>query len=134
VRELYLLYKRKQDRRPLSRVEEGAWLMAGGIIQGVFASGGPPVVYVAGRIIPQKSNFRSTLAALWMVLNIVLTASYIITGKLTLPSLSISAMLLPVVIVCIVLGERLHNLVDENKFRMIVFTLLLFAGISLIIR
>lgn len=134
VRELYLLYKKKQDRRPLSRGEEAAWLMAGGIIQGVFASGGPPVVYVAGRIIPQKSNFRSTLATLWVVLNIVLTVSYIITGKLTSSSLSSSAMLLPVVILCIVLGERLHNLVDEYKFRIIVFTLLLFAGISLIIR
>lgn len=134
VRELYLLYKKKYERGPLSRVEEASWLLAGGIIQGVFASGGPPVVYVAGRIIPQKANFRSTLAALWTVLNLVLTASYILTGRLTQSSLSRSAMLLPVVILCIVLGERLHNMVDEHKFRIIVFSLLLCAGISLIIR
>jgi len=134
VRELYLLYKKKHVRGPLTRVEEALWLMAGGIIQGVFASGGPPVVYVAGRIIPQKANFRSTLAALWIVLNLVLTASYILTGRLNLSTLSRSAMLLPVVILCIVLGERLHNLVDEYKFRIIVFILLLCAGISLVIR
>ena len=134
VRELYLLYKKKHVRRPLTRVEEALWLAAGGIIQGVFASGGPPGVYVAGRIIPQKANFRSTLAALWIMLNCVLTASYILTGRLNLSTLSRSAMLLPVVILCIVLGERLHNLVDEYKFRIIVFSLLLCAGISLIIR
>jgi hypothetical protein len=92
------------------------------------------VVYVAGIIIPQKANFRSTLAALWMVLNLVLTASYIVTGRLNLSSLSSSVMLLPVVILCIVLGEHLHNIVDEYKFRIIVFILLFFAGISLIIR
>lgn len=134
VRELYLLYMKKYVRGLLSRTEEASWLMAGGIIHGIFVSGGPLVVYVAGRIIPQKTKFRSTLAALWVVLNLVLTVSYILTGKLNLSSLSLSAMLLPVVILCIVLGERLHNLVDEYKFRIIVFALLFFAGISLIIR
>jgi hypothetical protein len=134
VRELHLLYKKIRVRGPLSNVEEASWLVAGGIIHGIFVSGGPLVVYVAGRIIPQKANFRSTLAALWIVLNLVLTASYIVTGRLNLSSLSSSAMLLPVVILCIVLGERLHNLVDEYKFRIIVFILLFFAGTSLIIR
>jgi hypothetical protein len=134
VRELYLLYKKKHVRGLLSKVAEASWLVAGGIIHGIFVSGGPLVVYVAGRIIPQKANFRSTLAALWMVLNLVLTASYIVTGRLNLSSLSSSAMLLPVVILCIVLGEHLHNIVDEYKFRIIVFILLFFAGISLIIR
>ncbi len=134
VRELYLLYMKKYVRGLLSQMEEASWLMAAGIIHGIFVSGGPIVVYVAGRIIPQKTNFRSTLAVLWVVLNLVLTAFYILTGKLNLSSLSLSAMLLPVVILCIVLGERLHNLVDEYKFRIIVFILLFFAGISLIIR
>ncbi len=134
ARELYLLYRKRQERRALSTAEEASWLLAGGIIQGVFASGGPPVVYVAGRLIPQKASFRVTLSALWIILNIVLTASYLITGKLTASSLTQSAMLLPVVIVCVVLGERLHNLVDEYKFRIIVFALLLFAGLSLIVR
>ncbi len=49
VRELYLLYKKEQDCRKLSRVEEAAWLMLGGLIKGVFGSGGPPLVYVAGK-------------------------------------------------------------------------------------
>jgi len=134
VRELYILYKKEQDCRKLSRVEEAAWLMVGGIIKGVFGSGGPPLVYVAGRLIPQKSIFRSTLATVWVVLNTVLTASFIVTGKLTLFTVSRSAILLPVVILCIVLGERFYNMVDEYKFKLIVYVLLLCAGITLFIR
>jgi uncharacterized membrane protein YfcA len=91
-------------------------------------------VYVAGRLIPQKSIFRSTLATVWVVLNTVLTASFIVTGKLTPFTVSRSAILLPVVILCIVLGERFHNMVDEYKFKLIVYGLLLCAGISLFIR
>lgn len=134
VRELFLLRKRDLQRSPLSKAQEASWLLAGGIIQGVFASGGPPAVYVAGRIIPQKANFRSTLAALWIALNLVLTISYIITGRLNPDSLSRSAMLLPVVLISIVLGEKLHHLMDEHRFRIIVFALLLCAGLSLIVR
>jgi uncharacterized protein len=134
VRELYLLYRKKQDNRTLSRVEEALWLLAGGLIKGVFGSGGPPVVYVAGRIISNKSNFRSTLAAVWAVLNTVLTVSYVVTGKLTLFTISRSAILFPVVILCVILGERFHTMVDEYKFKLIVFSLLLCAGISLFIR
>jgi uncharacterized membrane protein YfcA len=134
ARELYIHCGKVRERRSLSRLEEAAWLITGGIFQGVFASGGPPVVYVSGRILPDKSVFRSTLSTLWVALNSVLAASFIFTGRINQTSLSRSAMLVPVVILCIVLGERLHIMVDERKFRIIVFALLLCAGIALILR
>lgn len=58
-------------------------------------------------------------------LNIVLTVCYVLTGRLNQSLLSRLVILFPVVILCIVLGGRMHDLVDEYKFRIIVFALLL---------
>ena len=47
-------------------------LAIGGVAHGLFATGGPMVVYVMRRRIPDKSTFRATLAVLWISLNAAL--------------------------------------------------------------
>ncbi len=117
---------------PMPAAQAAIWLITGGIVHGIYASGGPLVVYYTSRQIADKGSFRSTLSALWLVLTFVLLASYYITGKLTVPILYQSLMLLPALLVAIPCGEWLHNRINPVRFRLAVFLLLLAAGLSLV--
>jgi uncharacterized membrane protein YfcA len=92
------------------------------------------VVYFAGREALDKSVFRATLAALWVVLNVVLLASFVAREHLTLDTLQRSAGILPALALGALVGERLHGRVDMRHFRVAVFSLLFLAGLSLVIR
>lgn len=131
VREL-LLVARQTETRPISGPGRAAYLALGGVIQGVFASGGPPVVYAVGRSITDKTIFRSTLAALWLSVNSALLVTYGLTDRLTPETLKQSGLLLPMLVAGIVLGELLHRYIDEKHFRIVIFSVLIVAGISIL--
>jgi uncharacterized membrane protein YfcA len=109
-------------------------LVGAGIIHGIFACGGPLLVWVAGREIEEKSRFRATLGAVWLVLGVILLANYRLAGTLTIATLGVSLTLLPSLGLGLLLGERLHDRVPQGSFRRGVFALLLFAGASLFAR
>lgn len=117
---------------PMSPAAKVFWLVAGGIMQGIYASGGPMVVYYASRKIPDKKVFRSTLSALWLILNSVMFASHAITGKATSATLKTGLFLLPPLCVGIIIGEHIHNRIPEKAFRVFVYIVLTAAGASLI--
>jgi uncharacterized membrane protein YfcA len=120
--------------RPLRPWQGFLFLFGGGIMQGLYASGGPFVVYYASREIAEKRRFRTTLAMLWLILNLVLTGSLVFTGKLTRFTLSYSLYLLPAVLLGMFAGMKLHDRVSEATFRRLVYALLVVAGASLAYR
>jgi uncharacterized membrane protein YfcA len=133
ARELYLMLRRSETRE-ISTATQAAYLILGGFIQGIFASGGPPVVYAVSRSIPDKTVFRSTLAAVWFSINSVLIVTYVMTHRLTLETLKHSAVLLPVVLLGLVFGELLHRYINEKHFRIFIFCILIVAGLSIVIQ
>jgi uncharacterized membrane protein YfcA len=106
-------------------------LVAGGLIHGVFACGGPLVVYYASRVLDDKARFRATLSALWLTLNAVLLVSYTLRGTLTAHSLGTSASMLLPLALGTVAGEWIHRRVEAGTFRRGVNVLLFVAGLSL---
>lgn len=108
------------------------WLIAGGVMQGIYASGGPLVVYYASRRLSDRTVFRSTLSGLWLVLNLVMFIAHLATGRATWQTVKVSAMLLPALAVGIVVGEIIHKRLPERVFRLFVFVLLMVAGGALV--
>lgn len=133
LRELYRLYKNTVPTVGLSRVASTSYMIAAGVVQGVYASGGPLLVYAVSGFNLPKSVFRSTLSALWLMANIILVTSYSVTGKMTWESVEYFLILLPVVIGAIITGEKLHGLVNERMFKIVVFLILVIAGLSIVI-
>jgi hypothetical protein len=133
ARELFLNV-RSSEVRDISSIARTAYLALGGFIQGVFASGGPPVVYAVSRSIRDKTVFRSTLASVWLSINSVLIITYVIAGRLTIETLKHSAALLPMVVLGIVIGELLHRYINERHFRIVIFCILIVAGISILVQ
>ena len=106
------------------------WMFLAGITHGLFASGGPLLVYALSGLSLDKQRFRATLILVWLSLNSLLTVVFLLDGTL-LPAAPRIGMLVPVVIAAMVLGEVLHHRVNEERFRQVVFVVLWFTGLIL---
>jgi hypothetical protein len=125
--------KEGEEPAPLGRAQTGLWLFGGGIMQGMYASGGPMVVYYASRVFKDKGTFRATLSCLWLIINICMSISYYFTGKMTPATLRMSGLVLPCILLGIVIGEMVHKRIPERMFRIVVYALLIVAGAALVL-
>jgi hypothetical protein len=69
----------------------------------------------------------------WLLLNLVLVASYVATGRLGARTLPFVAGLVPVLALAIVLGDWLHHKLDEQRFKQLVLVMLVGAGVALLV-
>jgi uncharacterized membrane protein YfcA len=67
------------------------------------------------------------------VTSVTLTTFYVLTGRFTMESLRFIGLLIPLILVCMALGERLHHRVNEHRFRVIVYVILMVAGLSVVV-
>lgn len=111
-----------------------AALLGAGAIHGVFATGGPLVVFVAARELPGKAAFRATLSTLWLVLNALVMPRLVLDGQVTTSTLATSCWMLLPLGAGIGVGEWLHHRLDEGRFRVLVGVLLLLAGAVLAVQ
>jgi uncharacterized membrane protein YfcA len=108
-------------------------LFCGGIIHGAFSSGGPFIVIYATVALPDKSNFRATLCALWLTLNLILIVKNINQGVMSISIIKLVLCLLPFLIVGMVLGNIAHNRIKKDLFIKIVYAILFISGIFMFI-
>ena len=133
--ELVTLRKKSDERaQPLPGPIAATALSTAGVVHGLFACGGPLVVYVVSRTLRDKASFRATLSALWLIMNVVLVATMVRAGTIGGASLLTSAALAPPLLLGLVVGNRLHERLDERSFRVAVFSLLLVAAAVLLVR
>lgn len=119
----------------LRRGQRLALLAAGGIAHGLFGTGGPMIVYVVHRQIPDARPFRATLAVLWLVLNTALLASFAAQGLYAgEPTFETGIVLAIAFVPGLWLGDRLHRKLPPARFERAVWVLLLVAGAALAIR
>ncbi len=134
VRELARQFRPSDNAAPPSTWVSRASLLGAGAIHGLYATGGPLLVYAIGRRGLSKHVFRSTVTTVWLVLNSLLCVAYARAGRLDRDVLVSLAWVLPAVPLGIWLGEVLHNKVDERRFRIVVFVVLMIAAVALLIR
>jgi uncharacterized protein len=108
------------------------WIALAGLVHGVFATGGPLLVYAVDRLGLSPRTFRATLAAVWLTLNIILTVSFALRGRLSVESATSSLMLVPALLAGLAIGHRVHTRLDPRTLRTLVLGLLLIAGASLV--
>lgn len=104
-----------------------------GITHGLFASGGPLLVYACAKSGLDKTQFRATLLSVWLTLNGALTLWFAISGTLQQQA-SYILMLVPAVFIGALLGNFLHHKVSQQQFTRIVFSVLLLVGGLLLVK
>ena len=130
-RELWRMYHQHTDTpRPL-------WLTRiltffAGITHGLFASGGPLLVYAVAGTQIDKARFRATMVCVWFTLNLFLTIAFLVDGKLQPLATSVLAYL-PLLVIAVYIGNILHLKVNEKHFKVSVYGLLLLTGVILMI-
>jgi len=131
--ELWRLRRTRAAERPLGPLTGALWLLGGGVMHGLYLSGGPMIVYFASRCLHDKRRFRATLSALWLLLNAVLLVLHLWRGTANAGSLLVGLALLPPLVLGIVAGEALHARISERQFKVAVYGLLAAAGAALLI-
>lgn len=107
-------------------------VLAGGIVHGAFTTGGPLLVIYAQRAMPHKSEFRSTLAVMWLALNAGLMIGWTITGNWSPRTPMLCLVGLPFLMAGLSVGEYLHHRLNGPAFRAFVNGVLILNGIVLI--
>lgn len=136
LRELWLSRRAKADveRAPLGPVAFALTTTGAGVVHGIFATGGPLLVYGMGRLKLDKSAFRASLSLVWLLLNLVLIVTFVVAGQYGDRELTALPWVVAGLPVGIVVGELVHHRVDERRFRNLIWALLAVAAVPLILR
>lgn len=103
----------------------------GGVAHGLFATGGPLVIYVLRRGLTDKAAFRATLAVLWLGLNVLVLAHLAESGAFTTQTPALLGVFAVALLPGLALGEWLHHRLDAQRFERAVWGLLLVAALAL---
>ncbi|MFZ5774889.1 MAG: sulfite exporter TauE/SafE family protein [Thermodesulfobacteriota bacterium] len=106
----------------------------GGLIGALFGTGGPPyVVYLTLRQL-DKNQFRATVATIFVIDGFCRITAFALAGYYTWPVLATCAVLLPVELLALRLGGRMHLSISHQGFVRLVSCILLGSGISLLVK
>ena len=108
--------------------------LMGGVVSSLFGTGGSfYVIHLAGRL-EDKSALRATLSAVLGTSNAIRLCAFLASGLLLPAVTATAALLLPVVLLGLWLGMRLHERVSRAALMRAVCVLLVPAGLSLVAR
>jgi uncharacterized membrane protein YfcA len=104
----------------------------GGIFTGLFATGGPPVVYHLYREPWPVATVRTTLLAVFLVSAAARVGFLGARGTLTPEILTLSTLSVPMVAAATALGRRFPPPLSDRQMRRVAFMLLMVIGVSLL--
>jgi uncharacterized protein len=132
VLELVKIFRNKPARDKLRWYYRVPLLLSGGIFQGLFATGGPLIVYYAGRQLQEPPKFRATLATLWLILNTALLISLWLNAQVNWEILTMTAWVLPGMVIGIIIANLIQ--VKARSFQVLTYLVLLLSGLALLIK
>ena len=108
--------------------------LLGGVLSGMFGTGGPPVIIWYRLAGADKAAFRGNLMAIWTLVSLTRLPSYGVAGLLTAPRLCSGLAVLPAVLLGGWLGHRIHLEIAERTFQRAVAVALAIIGALLLLR
>lgn len=132
---VYKVFIKKNDSdKPQNKIVSYSLLISSGIVHGMFVCGGPLLVsYLTGKI-KDKQTFRSTISAVWVVLNSVIMFDDIRAGYFTSDMFVLLAVSCAVLFLGMIIGNRLYSKMSRELFMKITYVLLVISGASLFIK
>lgn len=106
----------------------------GGLLAGMFGTGGPPLILFYRLAGLDKTTFRGNLMAIFLVVTLVRLPSYGLAGLITTERLWSAALALPAVLLGTLLGNSIHLRIRELTFQRLVAVALVAIGALLLVR
>ncbi|MEI6728249.1 MAG: sulfite exporter TauE/SafE family protein [bacterium] len=108
--------------------------LVSGFFQGLFNTGGPPlVIYLSGQNW-LKENFRATLVGVFSITGLLQLGLLFQKSAINLNTLSYTVLLIPLILLSSFLGKKVHLKLSQKNFSLLVGSLLLIASISLFLK
>lgn len=125
------LVQKKQTFLP----EWALWgvLVAAGLIQGMFVSGGALLVIYAVQKLTDKEQFRATLAAVWSILNFLYAFYQLWAGHFTGEVWLMVLCCIPLIVLATFVGGKLAKHISQERFLKLTYILLLVIGTILLV-
>lgn len=129
-------YRNKQNEENTNRdnLQIKILILIAGVMHGIFATGGPLLVYAINKLNLKKEEFRSTLPVVWSTMNIILIGTYIHSNLLNFQTARYTLILIPFAVLGFIAGEIIHNRIDELLFKKFITLLLIISGLLLVIK
>ncbi len=108
--------------------------LSGGAVGTLFGTGGPfYVTYLKAREL-DKNAFRATFASIFLLDGAARVAGYVMTAVVDIRLLSLLALSLPIMILGMLLGGKIHTGLSPEIFSRGISLLLLISGATLMLR
>ncbi len=132
---MYFTYKKK-ERKDMPEFPAYIVLIISGCIHGIFVCGGPLLVTYASVKLRDKDEFRSTLSAVWIVLNSVIFIEDICSGYFTPGNgtITISIISIAVLLLAMLIGSLIYRKMSRKVFLNLSYVLIIISGISLLFK
>ncbi len=106
----------------------------GGVLGGAYNTSGPPVI-ICGRVSGwPRDEFRSTLQGFFLLTGLVTISSHFVAGHMNANVMRLYGLGLPALVVGVVTADRVDRQLNARAFHLIVNTLLMGMGASLLLR
>lgn len=124
----------KKEQKPMPKALEIILLVLAGAVHGMFVCGGPLLVTYASVKLPEKDKFRSTLSAVWVILNGIIAVSDFRAGVFTGETISVTAVSIIVLAAALIVGNLIYKKMSRKVFLNLTYILMVISGISLLVK
>ncbi|MBR1810612.1 MAG: sulfite exporter TauE/SafE family protein [Clostridia bacterium] len=113
-----------------------SWLMltVAGVVHGLFVCGGPLIVSYFSAEIEDKNEFRSTISAVWVVLNGFIFIDDLRMGHWHADTVKLFVPAAVVMVAAMFIGSILYKKMSRSVFMKVTFVLLMISGVALLLK
>lgn len=124
---------KKQNRLFIDIVMYGLLLLSG-IVHGMFVCGGPLLVVYANDKLKDSDEFRSTVSAVWIVLNSINMFTDIGAGRFNGNTVILLLISTAVLFLAMLIGNLIYKHMNKKAFMVLTYTLMAISGASLLVK
>lgn len=124
---------KKQNRLFIDIVMYGLLLISG-IVHGMFVCGGPLLVVYANDKLKDSDEFRSTVSAVWIVLNSINMFTDIGAGRFNGNTVILLLISTAVLFLAMLIGNLIYKHMNKKAFMVLTYTLMAISGVSLLVK
>lgn len=124
----------KKERKKSNPFLDVVLLLAAGTVHGIFVCGGPLLVTYASSKLPEKEKFRSTLSAVWVILNGIIAVTDTAGGAFKGETLTLTLWSVLTLSAALIIGNLIYKKMSRKAFLNLTYILMIISGISLLLK
>lgn len=124
----------KKQKRLFNDIVMYGLLLLSGIVHGMFVCGGPLLVVYANDKLKDSDEFRSTVSAVWIVLNSINMFTDIGAGRFNGNTVILLLISTAVLFLAMLIGNLIYKHMNKKAFMVLTYTLMAISGVSLLVK